>query len=113
MDKKEKLRLELQIKQILYYVENKTEQEKMIAILEKYNDKMPDSKLKDFFDKWVKKTKKDYFDKVDFLLKDIFDGKIENSDKKLINEMLKEMQPIVEKAEKTIWDKFLDLFSWS
>ena len=113
MDKKEKLRLQTQIMQILCYVDEKSEQDKMIAILEKYEAKMPDAKIKDWFDKLKKKFTKDYYSMIELLVKDIFDGKLDNSDKRLIREMLVEIQPIVEKSEKSTWQKFLDLFSWS
>ena len=70
MDKKEKKHLELTIKNILYYVDDKKEQEKIIEILKKYNGKFPDSKIKDFFDKIIYSTKQDYFDKIDTLIKE-------------------------------------------
>ena len=113
MDKKEKKQLEVSIKNILYFVEGKNEQDKMIAILDKYNAKMPDPKIKDWFDKIIRKSKRDYYEIVDFLIKDIFDGNITNERRKLIIEMLSELHPIVETAQRTIWGKFIDLFKWS
>lgn len=113
MDKKEKNQLKLTIMNVLYYVDDKAEQDKMIAILEKYNARFPDSKLKDIIDKFIKNTKKDYYAKVDFLLKDIFEGKFENKEKDIIREMLSEIKPIFEQAQRTIWDQFVDLFKWS
>jgi NADPH-dependent glutamate synthase beta subunit-like oxidoreductase len=113
VDKKEKKQLEVQIKQILYFVENKTEQGKMIAILEEYNNKIPDGGLKDKIQKWIGKTKKDYFDKVDFLVGDIFDGNLGVNEKKIIKEMIGKIRQIIEQAEKSLWEKFINLFNWS
>jgi len=113
VDKKEKKQLEVQIKQILYFVENKTEQGKMIAILEEYNNKIPDGGLKDKIQKWIGKTKKDYFDKADFLVGDIFDGNLGVNEKKIIKEMIGKIRPIIEQAEKSLWEKFINLFNWS
>ena len=63
MDKKEKNQLKLTIMNVLYYVDEKSEQDKMITILEKYNARFVDSKFKDFLDKLIKNTKEDYFEK--------------------------------------------------
>ena len=113
MDKKEKARLELTIKNILYYIEDETEQAKMIEILMRFESQLKDTKLKNIFDKWILSSKKNYYDKVDHLVDDILGGKIENDDKKIINNMLNEIKPAVEKAEKNLWEKLLRLFDWS
>lgn len=113
MDKKEKNQLKLTIMNVLYYVDEKSEQDKMIAILEKYNARFIDSKFKDFLDKLIKSTKKDYYEKVDYLLKDIFEGNFGNEEKDIIKEMLSEIKPIFEQAQRAIWDQFVDLFKWS
>lgn len=113
MNKKEKKQLELQIKQILYFVEKKEEQDKMINLLTEYNDKLPDGKFKDGFQKWALKFKNDYYDRVDHLVGDIFDGTITNNDKKIIQELLQKIRPVIEEAEKNLWQKFVDLMNWS
>ncbi|MDD4157607.1 MAG: hypothetical protein PHY08_13660 [Candidatus Cloacimonetes bacterium] len=113
MDKKEKNQLKLTIMNVLYYVDEKSEQDKMITILEKYNARFVDSKFKDFLDKLIKNTKKDYFEKVDYLIKDIFENHFGNKEKNIIMEMLSEIKPIFEQAQRTVWDRFVDLFKWS
>lgn len=114
MSNKEKANLELTLKNLLYCVDDANEQNKMISILEEYNDKLPDGKVKDWLQKlFLKMTKKDYYSKVDYLVDDILSGKLDNEKKKIIYEMLNKLQPVVEKAEKSFWDKLCDLFKWS
>jgi len=113
MDRKQKKQLELTIKNILYFIEDTNEQKRMIAILQKYNDELPDSWIKDRFQKLILSTKSNYFEIIDFLINDIFDGKIDDEKKKKINLMLVELKPNMEKAEKNIWDKLVKLFNWS
>jgi len=113
MDKKEKSRLKLRIMNMLYYLDDVKEQDKMISILVTYNSKFRDTKFKDLIDKIIMSTKKDYFEKVDYLLKDIFEDDFGASDKQIITNMLNEIKPIIEKAQRTLWDQFTDLFKWS
>lgn len=113
MKKKDRKHLELTVKNILYYVEDKVEQERMLQILEEYNNKLPDSKFKDFLDKIVYKSKKDYFDKIDHLISDIFDRSLNNEEKNIVKQMLNAIKPTIKKAESTIWDKLMKLFDWS
>ena len=57
---------------------------------------------------------KDYYDKVDYLIDDILHGgKSENDRNRIITDLLNEIKPTVEKAERTMWDKICDLFKWS
>ena len=113
MNNKDKANWELTLKNILYYIENPADQDKMIDILNKYNDMLPDGKLKDAVQKFLLKGKKTYYEKVDFLINDILNGKGDNERKKVLSQMLLEMQPIVEQAERTFWNKLMDLFKWS
>lgn len=113
MNIKEKANWELTLKNILYYIEDPTEQEKMLGILNKYNDMLPDGKLKDAVQRFFQKGKKTYYEKVDYLIKDILTGKGDKERNKVLSQMLAEMQPVVEQAERTFWDKLIDLFKWS
>ncbi len=113
MSSKEKANLELTLKNILYCVEEQEEQEKMLGILEEYNNKLPDGKIKDWFQRLFLKAKKDYYSKVDFLVDDILSGKLDNEKKKIIYEMLEKLHPVVVQAERSFWDKLCDLFKWS
>ena len=114
MSGKQKAKWEVALKEILYFVEDPTEQDRMVEILKKYNDKLPDSKIKDAYQKLILNTKRDYYDKVNYLIDDILNGnKADNNINKVVTELLNEIKPIVEKAEKTFWDKLYDLFTWS
>ena len=113
MNNKDKANWELTLKNILYYIDNPADQDKMIEILNKYNDMLPDGKLKDTVQKFLLKGKKTYYEKVDFLIDDILNGKGDNERKKILSQMLEEMKPIVEQAERTFWNKLIDLFKWS
>lgn len=112
MDKKEIAQLKSKFGAILYFVEDESEQEKMISILKKYNEQLKDSKIKEIIDYIMIKKKKNYYDLVEYLIKDIFDGKMSDNKKKAIYSMLDEIQPIVEKAERSTWDKIRDYFNW-
>lgn len=102
MSSKEKAKWEVTLKNILYYVDDAKEQDRMLDILKKYNDRLPDGKLKDGFQNLILKSKKDYYDKVDHLVDDILSGKLDNEKKKVLSEMLSELQPIVEKSATNI-----------
>ena len=112
-EKKEKAQLETQIKNILYFVEDNSEQQKMIGILTKTCDQLPDGKLKDGFQKFIYSTKTTYYEKVDYLVRDILNSIWDDNTKAIISRMIDEIQPVAEKAERTIWDKLRDYFKWS
>ena len=88
MSNKEKANWELTLKNILYYIEDTKEQEKMIGILNKYNDMLPDGKIKDSIQKFFLNSKKSYYDKVDYLIDDILNGKNDDGRKKILSECL-------------------------
>ena len=113
MNIKEKANCELTLKNILYYIEDPAAQDKMIGILNKYNDMLPDGKFKELVQKFFQKGKKTYYEKVDYLIEDILTGKGNNERNKVLSQMLDEIKPVVEKAERTFWDKVKDLFKWS
>lgn len=113
MKNAEKASWELTLKNILYYIEDPAEQEKMLGILNKYNDMLPDGKFKDAVQKFFLKGKKTYYEKVDYLIDDILSGKGDKDRNKILSKMLADMKPVVEQAERTFWDKLMDLFKWS
>lgn len=113
MEKKELKQIEVTLKNILYFVEDKKEQEKVIKILEECEARMSDSKLKNSIDKFFKKFKRDYFEVVDFLVKDILYGVISNEERKIVYDMLNQLKPTIEVGKKSFLDKLIDLFSWS
>ena len=108
----EKKRLMITIKNILYFVEDKKERDRLLSILEKYNDMLPDSKFKDMIDKFRKKFTIDYYGMVDYFVDDILDGKMTEEKKKIITQMLNEIQPVVNSGSRSLLEKFFDLFSW-
>lgn len=112
---KDKANLELILKNVLYYIEDEQEQAKMIAILERYNDELPDGKLKDKIQKtYCKVAKRSYYEKVDFLINDILNGKIDTKEVKAkVKAMINELKPSVEVAQKTWWEKLMGLGEWS
>lgn len=113
MKEKDKAHWEMTLKNILYFVDDVDDQKNMIDILIKYNDQLPDGKLKDKFQKLILNGKKSYFDKVDYLVSDILNGGDDCERKKILSELLDEIKPTVEKAERNFWDKLKDLFKWS
>ena len=108
---KDKANMELILKNILYYIEDEQEQQKMIAILEKYNKLLPDGKYRDKVQTaYYKVAKKDYYEKVDFLVRDILNGKIDTEETKAkIRAMINELKPSVEAGQKTYWIRRLVL----
>lgn len=110
---REQANWEITLKNILYYIEDETEQQKVIDILIKYEKKIEDNKIKNCFQKVIYQSKKDYYSKVDFLIKDILDGKWDSNTKKILANMLLELKPNVEKAEKTFWDRLISIFRGS
>lgn len=84
----------------------------MISTLKKYNDKIPNGKIKDKVQSFILNHKKDYYEKVDYLISDILNGKKDENRFSIISEMLNELQPILEQAERTFLDKLRDLFKW-
>lgn len=115
MKTKEKANLEVTLKNILYYVEDEDDQKKMVEILKKYNEQLPDGRIKDKLQKFILETKKSYYDQVDYLVSDILDCSKKSDDeiKKVVSNMLNEIKGILEKAERTFWDRLCDLFKWS
>lgn len=110
---KEKANWEVTLKNILYYIDNEKEQQKVLDILSKYEAKIQDGKIKNLFQKYIFKTKKDYYEKVDYLIEDILDGKWDSNTKKILSDMLSELKPTIEKAEKTFWDRLISIFKGS
>ncbi len=78
-----------------------------------FNDMLPDGKFKDAVQRFFLKGKKTYYEKVNYLIEDILTGKGDKERNKVLSQMLTEMQPVVEQAERTFWDKLIDLFKWS
>lgn len=114
MKKSEKAQFELDLKNILYLIEDTQEQGAMIAILEKYNDSMPDGKIKDALQKaYYKIAKNNYYAKVDFLIKDILNGKGDRETRKKIPELLKELRPSIEAGQKKWYEKLIGLSDWT
>ena len=97
----------------MYFIEDQKEQEKVINILIKYEEKIPDGKIKNYFQRLVLNSKKDYYAKVDHLVDDILEGKLDNETRKILNEMLNELKPTVEKAEKTFWERLISIIRGS
>ena len=56
MSNKQKAQWEVALKQILYFVEEPEEQNRMVEILKKYNDQLPDGKLRDGLQKLILKS---------------------------------------------------------
>ena len=110
---KEKGTWELRVKNILYSIENKKEQEQILEILHKYEEKIPDGKLKNLFQKMFLKRKKDYYSKVDYLIDDILEGNIDIATKKILAAMLIEIKKVVESNEKSFWDRLFSIFEGS
>ena len=108
--RKEKAKWEVTLKNILYYIEDEKEQQKVLEILSKYEKQLSDNKIKNFFQKLIFSTKTDYYSKVDYLVDDILDGKWDKETKKILNSMLSELKPTVEKAEKNFWERLLVIF---
>lgn len=113
MKEKEKANWELTLKNILYFVEDESDREEMLCILEKYNERLPDGKIRDKFQKYILSKKKTYYEKVDYLVDDLLSGGKEQDRKKVLSDLLDEIKPAVEKAERSFWDKLKDLFKWS
>lgn len=115
MKNQEKAKIEATLKNILYFVEDEKDQEKMIEILKKYNHMLPDGRFKDGLQKLIFRLKKNYYDQVDCLVKDILNCPTKDDEKvnKIILDMLKEIKSTLEKAERTFWDRLCDLFKWS
>ena len=110
---KEHASWEITLKNILYYIEDEKEQQKVIEILTKYEEKIQDNRFKNCFQKLILNTKKDYYAKVDYLIADILEGKWEPNIKHILADMLLELKPDVEKAEKTFWDRLISIFKGS
>lgn len=109
----ERKKIEATLKYILYFVESPKEQENVLKLLEEYEAKMSDSKLKNKLDKFFLKFKDDYYKKVDFFISDILFDPLSEKDKKLIYELVDKLKPTIEVAKRTFLDKLRDLFSWS
>lgn len=109
---KEKANWEMTLKNILYYVDE-NDQQRVLDILVKYEKKITDSKLKDCFQKIIFHTKKDYYSKVDLLVHDILEGKLDDKTKNILNDLLLELKPDIEKAEKTFWERLISIFQGS
>lgn len=110
---KEKAKWEVTLKNILYYIDDEKEQQKVLEILGRYEAKLLDNKLKNFFQKIIFSTKTDYYSKVDYLVDDILDGRWNVEIKKILNNMLAELKPAVEKAEKNFWERLVNIFQGS
>ena len=111
---KDKANMDLVLKNILYYIEDEQEQARVIAILERYNDELPDGKVKDRIQKaYCKVAKRSYYEKVDFLINDILNGKDTKEVKTKVKEMINELKPSVEVAQKSWWEKLIGLGEWS
>lgn len=109
---KEKANWEMTLKNILYYVDE-NDQQRVLDILVKYEEKIPDNKIKNFIQKIILKSKKDYHSKVDYLVDDILDGKFDNNTRKVLNQLILELKPDIEKAEKTFWERLISIFQGS
>ena len=107
---KEKANWEMTLKNILYFIDDSKEQEKVISILIKYESKIEDNKIKNIIQKHILNSKKDYYDKVNYLVDDILEGKLDTKTKVVLSEMLNELKPSVEKAEKSFWDRLSSIF---
>lgn len=112
MKNKDKANWEITLKNILYFVDE-SEQSKMIETLNKYNNQLPDGPVKDWLQKVKLDTRKTYYDKVDCLVHDILHGGNDIERKKVLLQLLEEIKPTVESAERNFWDKLKDLFKWS
>lgn len=113
MTTKEKEIMELALKNILYHIEDLDEQKKMISMLEDCEKQFPDSKIKNLIEKIILKSKKGYCKKVDYLIDIILDDVSNKEQKNTIYRLLEQIKPFVEKAEKNMWDKLMNLFKWS
>lgn len=114
MDKKQRKRAELTLKNLLYYIDDQNKQKEVIALLDDCESKMNDSKLKNRIDDIIRKFKEnDYFDLVDFLVDDILSSKMGLKEKKAYNDLLEGLKKLLDDGYKSFKDKFFDLFSWS
>ncbi|MDE6240979.1 MAG: hypothetical protein K2M08_01000 [Anaeroplasmataceae bacterium] len=113
MDKKERKQIEVTLKNILYFIDDSEEQQRVIKVLENCENKMPDSKIKNAIDRIIKKFKTDYYSIVDHLVDDILSSPIGNKEKQTIFNMLNELKPSIEKGNKSFFEKLIDLFKWS
>lgn len=113
MDKKERKKVEVTLKNILYFIDDESEQNRVIEALKRCENKMNDSKIKNKIDKFLMMLKKDYYSIVDFLVDDILSGDINSSEKKAIYELIDELSPSIESGKKCFLEKLKNLFDWS
>ena len=108
---KEKADIEFTLKNILYFVDDE-DKERVIEILEKYEEEIPDNLVVDFLQKCKRKRIEDYYDKVDYLVRDILHCKDNWKNKNKIKELVLELEKITKKAEDNFWASFWETFGF-
>ncbi|OPZ24660.1 MAG: hypothetical protein BWZ03_00019 [bacterium ADurb.BinA186] len=91
-------------------VEDKGVQEKIVQELEATEAKFPDGKLKDAWQRLLRKHK-DYYKKVDLLVDDILENELTDSQRTAIVEMLSKLRGLVEEPRKSWWDTVIGWFN--
>ncbi|MCH3976050.1 MAG: hypothetical protein LKE36_00325 [Bacilli bacterium] len=107
---KERTEYKAKLLNLIAMIGDKENQRHVIAILEKTEEKLPDSKVKDKIQKMIRKNKS-YYDKADALITDILDHKLDINQRNIVLECLASLRAIIEGQQKNWWDQFVEWFN--
>lgn len=94
---------------LLCLVEDENKQKQVIDLLSRYEQKIPDSKIKDALQKMLRKNKK-YDSLCDSYVNDLLDNRLDANTRNILANLLEELRSIVENDSKNWWDTFIDWF---
>ena len=106
---KERVQIKTKLLHFLAFVDDIDKQNKIIAILEEYESKIPDGRLMDTLQK-KKRKGMDYYVLCDSLIEDLVDKKLNDKSRAIISELIDKLTPLVVDEPKNWWEQFVDWF---
>ena len=106
---KERMQIKAKLLNYLAYVDDNQKQNKIIQLLQKYEQKLPDGKLIDSLQK-MKRKRMNYYSLCEDLVNDLLDKGITNNSRAVLNDLIDELTPLVANEPKNWWEQFVDWF---
>lgn len=107
--KSEKFKYKANLYNLLCLVEDQQKQKQVLDLLSRYEAKIPDPKLKNEIQKLFRKNKT-YEELCESYVEDMLEGKLNDSTKLVISQLLVELRNLIENEPKNWWDKFIGWF---
>lgn len=104
---KERLQIKTKLLNFLAFIDDSNKQQEIINLLMQYEEKIPDGRLIDTFQK-IKRKRMDYYSLCEDLVDDLLDKKMNVKSREILSSLLNKLTPVIENEPKKWWGRFVE-----